>query len=61
METKLTLTVKEFAKQMQISMPTAYAMTEQAGFPLLRVGKKKLIPVASLERWLNEQAGCKEA
>ena len=36
-EPKLTLTVKEFAAQMQISMPTAYDLTERAGFPVIRV------------------------
>lgn len=53
---QLTLTVKQLAERMQVSMPTAYAMTEKSGFPIFRVGKKKLIPLASLERWLEEQA-----
>lgn len=51
----LTLTVRQFADRMQVSMPTAYAMTEQEGFPVLRAGKKKLIPLAALERWLDMQ------
>lgn len=51
----LTLTVKQLAEIMQVSMPTAYAMTEQRGFPVLRVGKKKLIPLALLTKWLEEQ------
>lgn len=53
---RLTLTVKQFADRVQVSMPTAYAMTEMEGFPVFRVGKKKLIPLASLERWIEEQA-----
>ena len=51
----LTLTVKQLAERLQISMPTAYAMTNQAGFPLIRVGTKKLVPIAGLEKWLGEQ------
>ncbi len=51
----LTLTVKQLASRMQVSMPTAYAMTEWTGFPVLRVGKKKLVRLAALERWLVEQ------
>lgn len=57
MNEHLTLTVKQLAARMQVSMPTAYAMTEQEGFPAFRVGKKKLIVLAALERWLNEQVG----
>lgn len=51
----LTLTVRQFADRMQVSMPTAYAVTEQEGFPVIRIGKKKLILQAALERWLEEQ------
>lgn len=54
---KLVLTVKEFADLMQISMPTAYNMTEREGFPLIRIGRKKLIPIAKLNEWLSQQAG----
>ena len=53
---KLTITVKELAKLMNISLPTAYSLTERAGFPLIRVGRKKLIPLAALQEWLNTQA-----
>jgi len=34
---KLTLTVKEMAEMLGISLPTAYELTEREGFPLLRV------------------------
>lgn len=54
---KLALTVKEFAEQMQISMPTAYDLTERKGFPVIRVGKKKLIPVEPLKVWLAQESG----
>ena len=52
---RLTLTVRQFAEMVQVSMPTAYAMVNQEGFPKFRVGKKILIPQAALKRWLNEQ------
>lgn len=51
----LTLTVKQLADRIQVSIPTAYAMTEQQDFPVFRIGKKKLIPLAALERWLDGQ------
>lgn len=56
-EPKLTLTVKELAAQLQISMPTAYDLTERAGFPVIRVGVKKLIPVEPLKAWLAQESG----
>lgn len=54
MEKELTLTVKEMAAALKISLPTAYQMTEQPGFPLIRIGRKKLIRRAALEKWLDE-------
>lgn len=51
-----TLTVKQFATRMQISMPTAYDFIKRDGFPRLRAGAKILIPKEQLERWLDEQA-----
>ena len=60
----MTLTVKQMADRLQVSMPTAYALTEQADFPVLRVGKKKLIPISALERWVEAQTGkadCRDA
>ena len=55
--TPLALTVDQFAQQMQISKPSAYAMTKIEGFPCLHVGKKILIPISALEKWLNDSAG----
>lgn len=52
----LMLTVKEFRQRMKLSEPTALRMIHQPGFPMIRAGKKILIPLALLERWLEEQA-----
>lgn len=49
---ELTWSVSKFAQIMHISMPTAYAMTEEPGFPLLRVGRKKLVVISGIEQWL---------
>ena len=56
MANPLVITVKELKERLRISLPTAYAMTELPGFPVLRVGRKKLIPLADLERWLSREA-----
>lgn len=53
---KMVLSVKEMAQQLGISMPTAYALTERPGFPVVRFGHRKVIPVGDLERWLSKEA-----
>lgn len=40
-----------------VSLPTLYDWTEQEGFPLIRVGRKKLIPVEAFLKWLDSQIG----
>ena len=54
---KLTITVKELAAQLNISMPKAYEMTEIEGFPLIRLGKKKLVNAARLQGFLDKLSG----
>lgn len=54
--TEITWSVKRFADEISVSMPTAYAMTEEPGFPLLRVGRKKLVIVSGVEKWLAERS-----
>ncbi len=57
---KYAITVSEFAKRMSLCNATAYAMTEQPGFPLLRAGKRKLVLVgAPLEEWLRQRTAAK--
>ncbi len=54
---KYAIPVKEFAQSIGVCAATAYAMTEQPGFPLLRAGRKKLVLVgAPLDEWLRKQA-----
>ena len=53
---KLTLTVKELAAQLNVSIPRAYEMTEIEGFPVIRLGKKKLINVARLQDFLDKMS-----
>ena len=58
---KLALTIKEMAQSLSIGLPVAYELVHIEGFPVITLGKKKLIiPVAKLEEWLASTAG-KEA
>ena len=41
---KATMSVQELSSQMGISLPKAYELVKQPGFPVLRVGTRILIP-----------------
>ncbi len=51
---KATMSVQELARQMGISLPKAYELTKQPGFPTLRIGTRILIPVEGFQEWLRE-------
>lgn len=53
---KMTLTVKEMAELVGVLLPQAYKLTERSDFPLVRIGRKKLIPVDELKRWMENEA-----
>ena len=53
---KLTYTAQEAARAANVSMPTLYAWTKIAGFPVVRVGRKLVVPIDAFKRWLEEQA-----
>ncbi len=53
---KLAYTVKEMAGTLGISIPKAYELTERADFPVLFVGRKKLIPIEAFEQWVQRTA-----
>ncbi len=53
---RLCISVEEMGKRMSISRVTAFALVKQKGFPAINLGRRILIPVASLEKWLDAQA-----
>lgn len=52
---KLAINVKEMAKLLGISAKSAYDLAKTPGFPLIRVGKRQLIPTEALKKWMDEQ------
>ncbi len=42
---KATMSVQELSAQMGISLPKAYELVKQPGFPVLKIGARILIPV----------------
>ena len=53
---KVTMSVQEMAMQMGISLSKAYALTREADFPIVRVGKRVLVPVSEFKVWLSARA-----
>ena len=49
---KTTWTVKEFQENYGISKQTAYTYTNISGFPVIKVGRKKLIIREAVEKWM---------
>jgi len=50
---KLTITVPEMARLIGCSLPSAYELARREGFPVLRIGRKVLIPYDAFKEWLN--------
>lgn len=53
---KLTYSVAEAAEALGVSKTTMYQIIRIKGFPVIAVGNKRLIPIESFKRWVEEQA-----
>ena len=49
---KTTMSVQELSAQMGISLPKAYELGKEPGFPTIRIGAKILIPIEAYKEWL---------
>jgi len=56
-QNKLTISVKEMAGYMGLSLPKAYELTHIQGFPVINVGRKKIILVEGFLNWLKDNSG----
>ena len=54
---RLTLTMKEAAALLGVSLPVMYETAHRADFPLLQFGRKMLVSRSALERWIENHAG----
>ena len=57
---KLTLSISEMAQSLNVSKPTAYRIIRTPGFPVVLFGRRKVIPVEALKKWLEQNTGHKE-
>ena len=53
---KLTYTVEEMGEALGIGRVKAYELANRRDFPKIRIGKRIVIPIDSLNRWLENQS-----
>ena len=53
---KLTYSVAEAAEVLGVSTANMYQIVKRQGFPVVVIGKRRLIPIKALERWVEEMA-----
>ena len=53
---KTIMSVQELSAQMGISLPKAYELVKEPGFPTIKVSARILIPVEAFREWLIRNA-----
>ncbi|AEM72922.1 helix-turn-helix domain-containing protein [Caldicellulosiruptor acetigenus] len=53
---KMTYTPKEAAQVLGISLTTVFKLIKQKKIPVIRIGRKVLIPKAKLKDWIDKVA-----
>ncbi len=53
---KLTYSIPEAAEVLGVSTSKMYQVIKMEGFPLVTLGNRRLVPIKSLERWLDQMA-----
>lgn len=54
---KTIRSVRELANDLNVSVATAYKLVKTPGFPVIRVGKRFLIPEVAYNKWLATAGG----
>ncbi len=53
---KLALNSREAASALGVSLPKFYELAARDDFPVVRVGRRVLVPVEDLRAWLSKEA-----
>ena len=51
----MALSVEELAVFLSISRSVAYKLIHEPGFPVVKVGRRVIIPKKALERWMENK------
>lgn len=54
---KTTMTVKELAIQLGISIPKAYELIKDPSFPSIKIGSRIIVPIEEYKKWLRDTSG----
>lgn len=54
---KMVYSVKELAQILSIGLNCAYKLTHQNNFPVIVIGRKRLIPKIAFHKWLESLGG----
>ena len=57
---QLCITVEAMGERLGICRVNAYELAKTEGFPVIRLGRRLLVPVAGLERWLEAQTAAEK-
>jgi len=52
-DTKYVLTVEEAGRRLGLSRPSAYQAVKRGEIPIIRIGRRILVPVAALDKLLT--------
>ena len=52
----VAVSIPEAARMLGICTKNAYALAATEGFPVVRVGKRLIVPVDGLRNWVNNQS-----
>lgn len=55
MAEKMVLTVEETREMLGIARPTVYQLVHRKDFPVIRIGRRILVPKKQLEDWIDRQ------
>lgn len=55
MESTLTMSVEEAARELGICIKSVYTLTHRADFPTIKIGRRTRISRAGLAEWVRQQ------
>ena len=53
---KLTISATELPRVLGVGRNTAYELVKRSDFPAVRIGRRIVVPVDALRKWLERQA-----
>ena len=51
-------TITDIMKIFKLGKNKAYYLIKTKGFPVIKVGRKSLVPKAELKKWVKQNIGC---